>query len=448
MLLPMRRAAIFVAALALAPAAQAATPTILVHASAQTGAAPFHVTFTATGDAVSYHWDFGDGNAADGPVADHTYRTGAFTATVTGTGADGSTQRASVPIKSMALSLSAPRKAAYGAWATFRGRLRPAVGRTKVELYLGERRVATGSADKHGRVRVRARLFRPGNYQLRWNGVASEAAGVQLRPDLHAAVAGTGQLRTPLVLHASLRPAGPLRVEIWRGPARVVAANYLRPVVLRLGTNREAVYRIRVSSLPRSGFAIAQRTIRRDVYVPSLSLGSRGPSVRALEARLNELHYGLRGVDGAFGEDTSDAVVAFQKLHGLPRTGQVTSVFWHVLLNASVPRARYPGDHIEVDKTRQVLFVVRGGQVVLISHVSTGATGNTPVGRWHVYSKVPGWLPDGMFDSSFFIGAFAIHGYPSVPYYPASHGCVRLPVWIAPRIYQLDPYGTEVDIYY
>ena len=447
MLLRMRRAAIFVAALALAPAAQAATPTILVHASAQTGAAPFHVTFTATGDAVSYHWDFGDGSVADGPVAEHTYRTGAFTATVTGTGADGSTLRADVPIRSMALSLSAPRKAAYAAWTTFRGRLRPAVGRTRVELYLGERHVATGSADKRGHVRVRARLVRPGNYQLRWNGVASKAAGVQLRPDLHAAVAGTGQLHTPLVLHASLRPAGPVRVEIWRGPARVVAANYLRPVVLRLGTNREAVYRIRVFSLPRAGFATAQRTIRRDVYVPSLSLGSRGPSVRALETRLNDLHYGLRGVDGAFGEDTRDAVVAFQKLHGLPRTGQVTSVFWHVLLNASMPRARYPGDHIEVNKTRQVLLVVRGGQVVLVSHASTGATGNTPVGRWHVYSKVPGWLPDGMFDSSFFVGAFAIHGYPSVPFYPASHGCVRLPVWIAPRVYQLDPYGTEVDIY-
>src|SRR5438067_1495581 len=120
MLLRMRRAAIFVAALALAPAAQAATPTVLLHASAQTGAAPFHVTFTASGDAVSYHWDFGDGGLADGPVAEHTYRTGAFTATVTGAGADGSTQRASVAIKSMALSISAPREAAYGSWTTFR----------------------------------------------------------------------------------------------------------------------------------------------------------------------------------------------------------------------------------------------------------------------------------------------------------------------------------------
>ena len=103
-------------------------------------------------------------------------------------------------------------------------------------------------------------------------------------------------------------------------------------------------------------------------------------------------------------------------------------------MTASTPRARYPGDHIEVSKPLQVLFVVRGGRVILVSHVSTGATGNTPAGRWHVYSKVPGWLPDGMFDSSFFLRGFAIHGYPTVPFYPGSHGCVRVPLWLAPRI--------------
>jgi hypothetical protein len=441
----MRRAAIVVAALAWAPAANAA-PTIRASASAQSGRAPLHVTFTATGDAVSYHWSFGDGASADGAVVDHTYRAGAFTAAVTGTGVDGTTSQATIPIKSFGLSLVAPRAVTYGVPVTFRGRLVPAT-RSRVELYSGERRVAAGTVDAKGRVRVRARVLTPGTYELRWNGIVSNRISVGVRPELHAAVRGTGQLRTPLVLYAWARPAAVIRVEIWRGPARIVAATYRRPVRLRLSTAREAVYRIRISTLQRPGFLVTEQTIRQDVFVPDLSLGDRGPSVRMLETLLDEQHYGLRGVDGAFGEDTRDAVVAFQKVHGLPRTGEVTSVFWHVLLSSGVPSARYPGDHIEVDKSRQVLFVVRGGQVVLISHVSTGATGNTPVGRWHVYSKVPGWLPDGMFDSSFFVGAFAIHGYPSVPFYPASHGCVRLPVWIAPRIYLLDPFGTEVDIY-
>ena len=117
-------------------------------------------------------------------------------------------------------------------------------------------------------------------------------------------------------------------------------------------------------------------------------------------------------------------------------------------LTASTPAARYGGDHVEVDKTRQVLFEVNGGRVVRVIHVSTGATGNTPVGRFHVYSKVPGTLPTGMFDSSFFLRGFAIHGYPSVPSYPASHGCVRIPMWVAPTLFAANSYGETIYVYY
>ena len=94
-----------------------------------------------------------------------------------------------------------------------------------------------------------------------------------------------------------------------------------------------------------------------------------------------------------------------------------------------------------------MLFVVRDGQVALIVPVSTGATGNTPLGTWHVYSRVPGYNAEQMYYSSFFTGAFAIHGYHSVPAYPASHGCVRIPIWVAKRVYSLIDYGTTVYIY-
>src|ERR671931_343046 len=117
--------------------------------------------------------------------------------------------------------------------------------------------------------------------------------------------------------------------------------------------------------------------------------------------------------------------------------------FWRALDRASVPTPRYGGaKHVEVSKERQVLFLVNGGLVTLIVPVSTGATGNTPVGVWHVYSRVPGYNAEQMYYSSFFVGAFAIHGYHSVPPYPASHGCVRIPIWVAPRVYSLIDYGT------
>ena len=118
---------------------------------------------------------------------------------------------------------------------------------------------------------------------------------------------------------------------------------------------------------------------------------------------------------------------------------------WRALRKARTPIAAVPrGNHIEVDKARQVLFEVRRGRVVRIVHVSTGATGNTPVGRWRVYRKTPGFNSLSMYYSMYFIGGFAMHGYHSVPPWPASHGCVRLPNWFAPGLYARWGHGTTV----
>jgi len=150
--------------------------------------------------------------------------------------------------------------------------------------------------------------------------------------------------------------------------------------------------------------------------------------------------------DGVFGDDDTDALLAFQKLAGLPRTGVADDAVWKRLLGARVPAARFPGDHVEVDKTRQVLFVVRGGKVTLVVPTSTGATGNTPAGEWRVYRKVAGydWV---LYYPSYFLRGFAVHGYPDVPPYPASHGCARIPLWIAQTVYGEMPDGSTVYVY-
>ena len=168
-----------------------------------------------------------------------------------------------------------------------------------------------------------------------------------------------------------------------------------------------------------------------------------------LEYRLYRLdHYALPGVDSVYDASTADAVLAFQKVHGLPRTGAVDLRLWRVLRTSGPPHARVrSGEHIEVDKTRQVLFEVRSGKVVSVSQVSTGATGNTPVGLWHVYAKGPGTNAKGMYDSLFFLRGFAIHGYYSVPSYPASHGCVRTPFWFARELYSRWGVGASVYVF-
>ena len=66
---------------------------------------------------------------------------------------------------------------------------------------------------------------------------------------------------------------------------------------------------------------------------------------------------------------------------------------------------------------------------------------------------MPGWVkvPLGvMYNPVFFIGTvFAIHGETNsnVPLAPVSHGCVRIPLWVAYRVYTLIDYGTAVYIY-
>ena len=54
------------------------------------------MTLTAAGDAATYHWDLGDGATADGPVVQHIYAAGRFTARVTATNGGGETSTATV----------------------------------------------------------------------------------------------------------------------------------------------------------------------------------------------------------------------------------------------------------------------------------------------------------------------------------------------------------------
>jgi L,D-transpeptidase catalytic domain/Putative peptidoglycan binding domain/PKD domain len=447
-----RRAAIFVAALAFAPAAHAAPPAVSIQASATKGAAPLSVTLTASGDPATYHWELGDGAIADGPVVQHAYAAGRFVARVTATSPAGETSQASVTLTSIGLTLGGPRTGHYQQLLRFHGRLVPGLKGVRVALYRGERRLTTVRTRRGGRFSVRGPVGTPDQrFTVRYAGAVSNAVALAVRPGLDTTFLGSGRLGSRLLLRVRERPAaaGAVTVRVWRNK-RLFARRTGRGVLrIRLGTRTPAIYRVAVRITPAAGYIGNRRLLEHAVYVPNLRVGDTGASVYALEQRLNELHFALGAVDGYYGIDTSDAVVAFQKLHGLPRTGSVDARFWRELelAHAPIPRHGGTGLHVEVNKERQVLWLVRDGLVRLVVPVSTGATGNTPVGLWHVYSKVAGYNAKEMYYSSFFVGGFAIHGYHSVPYYPASHGCVRIPIWVAPRVYSLLDYGTAVYVY-
>jgi hypothetical protein len=426
-----RALSVFVLALVFAPGASAKC----FDATGTRGAAPLTVTFTAC---ESTHWDFGDGTSADGATVTHTFAAGLWAVQMFGdTGV--------ITVVSQAVAMRMPKVVGYRHRLAFRGAIVPSLPNQQVVVLAGDKFFAYTTTGPDGTFSVSRRISAPGPYTAWFGKAASSPVATTVKPELDAKLVGSGAIGEPLAVVAKLQPAsaGAVRIRVWRG-TRLVAVS--RAARVKLSTRTSGSFRIVITSSANSGFTSASHTLSAVVADPSLSLGARGASVRALERRLIELHYALKGLDGFFGSDDYDAVLAFQKVNGMPRTGRVDRVLWRRLAGASVPRARFGGDHVEVDKTRQVLLEVRDGKVVLAVQVSTGATGNTPLGVWHVYSRVPGWSWV-LWYPTFFLRGFAIHGYPSVPAYPASHGCVRVPMWVATRLYSMNPFGFPVHIY-
>ncbi len=175
----------------------------------------------------------------------------------------------------------------------------------------------------------------------------------------------------------------------------------------------------------------------------TLIVGDRGPAVLALQQRLSELGYWLGEPDGQYGGMTQQAVWAFQKAAGLGADGVVGPGTRRALADGVRPRAQLDGDGVEIDLRRQLVMIVRGGRPDIILNTSTGGgytyddlvnKGNTlvaktPTGRFRVSFVVDG--PDdgpygSLFRPRYFAPGIAVHGSPSIPPYPASHGCARV----------------------
>jgi len=184
---------------------------------------------------------------------------------------------------------------------------------------------------------------------------------------------------------------------------------------------------------------------------PDLGPGSTGLSVSVLQSELAELHFAVP-LDGVFDEGTGRALIAYRKITGLERTPYADRQVFDLLARGEGGfHVHYPGDgrHVEADLTTQVLAEIEpGGHVRAIYTMSSGKPSTpTVVGRFRVYLKTPGENSEGMVDSNYFIRGYAIHGYAEVPTYPASHGCLRVPIPDAPWIYAWVQYGTIVDVY-
>ena len=339
-------------------------------------------------------------------------------------------------------------------------------------------RVATVTSGATGRVAMTASPARTAYYRFQLPAspydAATTSSTVRLTfvPAISFTAPSLTRTYTPFTVSGYVKPAASNQPVVlrryysgaWHTVARTrtgASGGYRFPITATTTAARQlrAVY---LSSPSHAGAVSAVRTVQ--VTPRDLRSGMSGPDVLALQRRLAALHYDVGTVDGEFGFDTAHAVVAFQKLNGLFRTGVAGSATLSRLASPAVPHRRHlvSGRSVEVDKTRQIAAFYSNGSLYRILDVSTGSektywqdgvqnVAHTPEGTFTVYRKIDGmrigalgalWKP------SYFYQGYAIHGNGSVPPYPASHGCVRITNPAADRYFSWLTVGTRVYVFH
>jgi len=160
------------------------------------------------------------------------------------------------------------------------------------------------------------------------------------------------------------------------------------------------------------------------------------PTPLQVEQKLATLMFDVGPADGTIDDQAKSAVMAFQKVYGLARTGELSDPVATQILATQAPPAPMAAsgepNRIEISLGRQVLFLYRNGSLHRILPVSSGTSDTpTPTGEYRIYRQESGWHTSRLgrlHNGQYFVGGYAIHGSTSVPAEPASHGCVRIPM--------------------
>lgn len=208
-------------------------------------------------------------------------------------------------------------------------------------------------------------------------------------------------------------------------------------------------------------------TYRYDGLV--LHAGDEGADVETLQLRLSEGPFDPGAIDGAYGTGTVQAVWALEKLAGIPVDGDwgpLDEKAWEQLTEGDIGRPEKDHDErwVEVDLSKQIMKVYDPDSTTptLISHASSGSgipwknedhsgSSVTPLGDFEISRRISGWRESSLnigrlYNPLYFNGGIAFHGANSVPLYPASHGCIRLPMHVADYLPGELPNGTPVHI--
>jgi lipoprotein-anchoring transpeptidase ErfK/SrfK len=215
-----------------------------------------------------------------------------------------------------------------------------------------------------------------------------------------------------------------------------------------------------VSTIP-SGSAVAQEEAP---FTPEGELATYSSSVARLQQTLKDKKFYRGSIDGIYGAQTQQAVMAFRKEIGASRSFSWSDSHWDELEIYQAPYTRFDEpDRVEVNLTKQTAHLFRNGDLVATFPISSGngeryfangswRTAITPTGDYNVFRRASGWYESTlglgmMLDPWFFNGGIALHGSLSVPSGPASHGCIRLTTWDSGFLNRYMFIGMPVHVY-
>jgi hypothetical protein len=204
--------------------------------------------------------------------------------------------------------------------------------------------------------------------------------------------------------------------------------------------------------LPASKTLRGDTTVRKSwrVAFPSLHQGQCGEVVIGFKKAMRKMGY-IANSGRCFGGKTGRGVLAYRKVNGMTRSARAgKGLVKRAFAGKGEYEVRHPnaGEHVEAPLSKQVLVFAKGDRPFAVYPVSSGKSSTpTVTGHFTFIRQEPGYNAHGMYYSFYFYGGYAVHGYESVPDYPASHGCIRTFIADQPEIYERINYGESIFVF-
>jgi hypothetical protein len=202
----------------------------------------------------------------------------------------------------------------------------------------------------------------------------------------------------------------------------------------------------------------ATKTLRGDTTVrkswrvsfPSLHQGQCGDVVVGFKKAMRKMGY-IANSGRCFGGKTGRGVLAYRKVNGMARSARAgKGLVKRAFAGKGEYEVRHPdaGEHLEAPLSKQGLVFAKGDKPFAVYPVSSGKSSTpTVTGHFTFIRQEPGYNSHGMYYSFYFYGGYAVHGYESVPDYPASHGCIRTFIADQPEIYERINFGESIFVF-